>query len=138
MTTLDARIVVRHPGFTLDVALTVEAGEVVALLGPNGAGKTTAVRVLTTLLVPDAGRAVVDGKDVVKDAAAVRRSIGLAGQSAAIVEELSGRENLEFVGRLFHLGARVSRERATQGPFFPTPTESSRRCVPRRSTPSGR
>jgi ABC-2 type transport system ATP-binding protein len=96
------------------IDLAVPRGSVLGVLGPNGAGKTTAVRVLTTLLTPDAGRAIVDGKDVVKDAELVRRSIGLAGQSAAIVEELSGRENLEFVGRLFHLGAKASRDRATE------------------------
>jgi ABC-2 type transport system ATP-binding protein len=96
------------------IDLVVPRGSVLGVLGPNGAGKTTAVRVLTTLLTPDAGRAIVDGKDVVKDAEQVRRSIGLAGQSAAVVEELSGRENLEFVGRLFHLSAAASKARATE------------------------
>ena len=79
------------------VSLSLGEGEVATILGPNGAGKTTAVRILTTLLLPDAGRAVVDGRDVVREAAAVRRSIGLAGQSAAIQEELTGRENLELI-----------------------------------------
>jgi len=94
------------------VDLHVPRGSVLGVLGPNGAGKTTAVKVLTTLIQPDAGRAIVNGIDVVKDPAGVRRSIGLAGQSAAIVEELTGRENLEFVGRLFHLGKARSKARA--------------------------
>ena len=85
-----------------------------ASLGPNGAGKTTAVRILTTLLRPDKGRALVEGRDVVRQAAAVRRSIGLSGQSAAIQEELTGRENLEIVGRLYHLSKPESRLRATE------------------------
>jgi len=84
------------------------------MLGPNGAGKTTAVRILTTLLRPDGGRAVVDGYDVVREAAAVRRSIGLSGQSAAIQEELTGRENLEIVGRLYHLPRTQARSRASE------------------------
>jgi ABC-2 type transport system ATP-binding protein len=84
------------------------------VLGPNGAGKTTAVRILTTLLPPDGGRAVVDGYDVVRDAAAVRRSIGLSGQSAAIQEELTGRENLEIIGRLYHLRWPEARSRAVE------------------------
>jgi ABC-2 type transport system ATP-binding protein len=87
---------------------------VLGLLGPNGAGKTTAVRILTTLLLPDAGRALVDGHDVVREAAAVRRSIGLAGQSAAIQEELTGRENLELIGRLYHLRRADARSRAAE------------------------
>ena len=85
------------------IDLVVPRGTVLGVLGPNGAGKTTAVRILTTLLLPDKGRALVDGRDVVRQAAAVRRSIGLSGQSAAIQEELTGRENLELIGRLFHL-----------------------------------
>jgi ABC-2 type transport system ATP-binding protein len=96
------------------IDLIVPRGSVLGVLGPNGAGKTTAVKVLTTLLQPDAGRAIVDGRDVVTEAAAVRRSIGLAGQSAAVVDELSGRENLEFVGRLFHLSAKQARARAIE------------------------
>jgi len=85
------------------IDLSVPRGTVLGVLGPNGAGKTTAVRILTTLLLPDGGRAMVEGHDVVREAAAVRRSIGLAGQSAAIQEELTGRENLEIIGRLYHL-----------------------------------
>jgi ABC-2 type transport system ATP-binding protein len=96
------------------VDLEVPRGTVLGVLGPNGAGKTTAVKILTTLTLPDSGRVIVDGLDVVSDAAAVRRSIGLAGQSAAIVEELSGRENLEFVGRLYHLGRAASKARAAE------------------------
>jgi ABC-2 type transport system ATP-binding protein len=93
--------------------LAVPAGTSMCLLGPNGAGKTTAVRVLTTLLRPDAGRARVAGHDVVADAAAVRRSIGLAGQQTSLDECLTGRANLLMIGRLSRLGGREARERAT-------------------------
>jgi len=86
-----------------DVSFEVSQGEIVGLLGPNGAGKTTTVRVLTTTLVPDAGWARVNGLDVVKDANRVRSSIGLAGQYAAVDENLTGRENLRMVGQLFQL-----------------------------------
>ena len=96
------------------IDLSVPRGTVLGVLGPNGAGKTTAVRILTTLLLPDGGRAVVAGHDVVREAAAVRRSIGLAGQSAAIQEELTGRENLEIIGRLYHLGRPQARSRAAE------------------------
>jgi ABC-2 type transport system ATP-binding protein len=96
------------------VDLSAPAGSVLGLLGPNGAGKTTAVRILTTLLPPDAGTARVAGLDVVADAAALRARIGLAGQYAAVDENLTGRENLEMVGRLYHLGAAVSRQRAVE------------------------
>jgi ABC-2 type transport system ATP-binding protein len=96
------------------IDLSVPQGTVLGVLGPNGAGKTTAVRILTTLLLPDAGRALVDGRDVVGEAAAVRRSIGLAGQSAAIQEELTGRENLDLIGRLYHLGRADARSRAAE------------------------
>jgi ABC-2 type transport system ATP-binding protein len=96
------------------IDLSVPRGTVLGMLGPNGAGKTTAVRILTTLLRPDGGRAVVDGYDVVREAAAVRRSIGLSGQSAAIQEELTGRENLEIVGRLYHLPRTQARSRASE------------------------
>src|SRR5499427_4983294 len=96
------------------IDLSVPNGTVLGVLGPNGAGKTTAVRILTTLLLPDAGRALVDGHDVVREAAAVRRSIGLAGQSAAIQEELTGRENLELIGRLYHLSKSYARSRAAE------------------------
>jgi ABC-2 type transport system ATP-binding protein len=96
------------------IDLSVPRGTVLGVLGPNGAGKTTAVRILTTLLRPDGGRALVEGRDVVREAAAVRRLIGLSGQSAAIQEELTGRENLEIVGRLYHLGKATSRTRAVE------------------------
>jgi ABC-2 type transport system ATP-binding protein len=96
------------------IDLRIEAGSVFGLLGPNGAGKTTAVRILTTLLRPDAGRASVAGFDVVREAARVRQSVGLAGQYAAVDENLTGFENLEMVGRLYHLGRRASRDRAEQ------------------------
>jgi len=96
------------------IDLSVPHGTVLGVLGPNGAGKTTAVRILTTLLQPDGGRAWVEGRDVVREAAAVRRCIGLSGQSAAIQEELTGRENLEIVGRLYHLGKPRARSRANE------------------------
>src|ERR1700683_4157831 len=96
------------------IDLTVPRGTVLGVLGPNGAGKTTAVRILTTLLLPDGGRALVEGYDVVRDAAAVRRSLGLSGQSASIQEELTGRENLEIIGRLYHLSWPRARSRATE------------------------
>ncbi|HEY3139650.1 MAG TPA: ATP-binding cassette domain-containing protein [Acidimicrobiales bacterium] len=92
--------------------LEVEAGTVFGLLGPNGAGKTTLVRILATLLRPTAGRASVLGHDVVADPLAVRRRIGLAGQFAAVDEELTGRENLEMVGRLYRLSGTEARARA--------------------------
>jgi ABC-2 type transport system ATP-binding protein len=95
-------------GFDLEVA----AGSVCGLLGPNGAGKTTAVRILTTLVRPDGGRATVAGHDVVRDATAVRRRIGLVGQHPALDEELGGRENLVMFGRLFHLRGFEARRRA--------------------------
>lgn len=96
------------------VDLRVETGTVVGLLGPNGAGKTTAVRILTTLLPPDGGTARVRGLDVVRQAARVREQIGLAGQHAAVDENLTGHENLHMVGRLYHIGARAARARARQ------------------------
>jgi ABC-2 type transport system ATP-binding protein len=96
------------------IDLAVPSGTVLGVLGPNGAGKTTTVRILTTLLQPDGGRALVAGRDVVREAAAVRRSIGLAGQSAAIQEELTGRENLEIIGRLYHMSWPDARSRATE------------------------
>ena len=86
------------------VSFEVPGGTVLGLLGPNGAGKTTAVRILTTILQPDAGFATVAGHDVVGTPQLVRRSIGLAGQYAAIDENLTGRENLMLVGRLNHIG----------------------------------
>ena len=96
------------------VDFTARTGSVLGLLGPNGAGKTTAVRILATLLEPDAGHARVAGLDVVRDAAALRAKIGLAGQYAAVDENLTGVENLEMVGRLYHLGRASSRVRAEE------------------------
>jgi ABC-2 type transport system ATP-binding protein len=96
------------------VDLRAETGIVLGLLGPNGAGKTTAVRILTTLLVPDAGSARVAGVDVLRDAARLRERVGLAGQYAAVDENLTGFENLEMVGRLYHLGHGQARTRARE------------------------
>ena len=96
------------------VDFAAPTGSVLGLLGPNGAGKTTAVRILATLLEPDAGSARVAGLDVVRDAARLRANIGLAGQYAAIDENLTGFENLDMVGRLYHLKAADSRERARE------------------------
>jgi ABC-2 type transport system ATP-binding protein len=96
------------------VDLTVAEGTVLGLLGPNGAGKTTVVRILTTLLQPDGGRAEVAGVDVVRDPDAVRSSIGLTGQYAAVDEYLTGFENLEMVGRLYRLSKSEARTRSTE------------------------
>jgi ABC-2 type transport system ATP-binding protein len=94
------------------VDLDVPEGTVLGLLGPNGAGKTTTVRVLTTLLQPDSGKAVVAGIDVLKHPNEVRRSIGLSGQFAAVDEYLTGRENLQMVGQLYQMSARDAKARA--------------------------
>src|SRR5581483_8690581 len=96
------------------VDLDVEEGAVLGLLGPNGAGKTTLVRVLATLLTPDAGRAEVFGRDVVRDADGVRELLGLTGQFAAVDEILTGRENLQMFGRLFDLSRADARRRADE------------------------
>jgi ABC-2 type transport system ATP-binding protein len=92
--------------------LTVEEGTVLGLLGPNGAGKTTTVRILTTLLRPDAGNATVAGFDVVRQSQQIRRVIGLSGQYAAVDENLTGRENLWLFGRLYQLASAEARRRA--------------------------
>ncbi|MFJ6570022.1 ATP-binding cassette domain-containing protein [Streptomyces sp. NPDC091292] len=94
--------------------LAVRAGTVHGLLGPNGAGKTTAVRILSTLIRVDGGRATVAGLDVAKNPRGVRGRIGLTGQYAAVDEVLTGRQNLELFGRLFHLGGRRAAHRATE------------------------
>src|SRR5215204_6419703 len=96
------------------VDFSAQTGTVLGLLGPNGAGKTTAVRILATLLEPDGGTARVAGFDVVRDAAALRAKIGLAGQYAAVDENLTGLENLEMVGRLYHMPRVAARDRANE------------------------
>jgi ABC-2 type transport system ATP-binding protein len=96
------------------IDLRVPEGTVLGVLGPNGAGKTTAVKILTTLIRPDSGHAEVAGVDVLRDPAGVRRLIGVSGQYAAVDEYLTGFENLDMIGRLYHLGARRSRARAEE------------------------
>jgi ABC-2 type transport system ATP-binding protein len=96
------------------VDFAAPTGSVLGLLGPNGAGKTTAVRILATLLEPDGGTARVVGLDAVRDAAKLRSKIGLAGQYAAVDENLTGFENLEMVARLYHMGRAASRARASE------------------------
>jgi len=112
---VDARGLVKCFGDTValdGVDLQVPRGAIYGLLGPNGAGKTTAVRVLTTLLRPDRGQALIDGVDVVANPHGVRQRIGLTGQYAAVEERLTGRENMQFVGRLFHLPKAEVKSRA--------------------------
>jgi daunorubicin resistance ABC transporter ATP-binding subunit len=114
---ISAEALVKSFGSTVALAgvdLTVERGTVLGLLGRNGAGKTTLVRILATLLAPDVGSARIAGADVVRDAQTVRSRIGLAGQFAAVDEILTGRENLELVGRLYGLGRREARARASE------------------------
>src|SRR5690606_25385606 len=94
--------------------LDVEAGSVLGVLGPNGAGKTTAVRILTTLLQPDAGQAEVAGIDVAAHPDQVRSRIGLSGQYAAVDEHLTGFENLDMIGRLYRMGREESRRRGRE------------------------
>ncbi|WP_318307515.1 ATP-binding cassette domain-containing protein [Amycolatopsis solani] len=94
--------------------LRVPEGTVLGVLGPNGAGKTTTVQILTTLQKPDAGRATVAGFDVVEDAHELRSHIGASGQYAAVDQELTGAENLEMVGRLYHLGTRRAKARGRE------------------------
>lgn len=115
------------------VDLDVPEGTVLGLLGPNGAGKTTTVRCLTTLLRPDSGKAVVAGLDVLKHPNEVRRSIGLSGQFAAVDEYLTGRENLEMVGRLYQMRAR--RRRPGRGSCWSSSTSPTPRTGPPRPTP---
>ena len=95
-----------------DLTLTLPPGEPVAILGPNGAGKTTFIRMVATLIEPDRGTLAVDGRDVVRDPMAVRRMIGLAGQSAAVEEVMTGRENLVMVARLYGQSARAAKQSA--------------------------
>ncbi len=94
------------------VSFEAEKGKVLGLLGPNGAGKTTLIRILTTLIKPDSGKATVAGFDVASSGAQIRGVIGLAGQYAAVDETLTGRENLEMVAKLYHLGGKEARKRA--------------------------
>ncbi|QWT23645.1 ATP-binding cassette domain-containing protein [Subtercola sp. PAMC28395] len=103
------------PVHALDgLTLSVPQGTITALLGPNGAGKTTTVKVLTTLIRPDSGVAMIGGVDVAKHPERIRPIIGVSGQYAAVDENLTGFENLDMVGRLYHLGAKQSRARATE------------------------
>jgi ABC-2 type transport system ATP-binding protein len=114
---IDAHGLVKRYGdvIALDgLDLRVPRGTVLGLLGPNGAGKTTAVRILTTLLVPDAGEATIAGLDLNTDPEGVRRTIGLSGQYAAVDEYLTGFENLDMIGRLYRLGRRRARARARE------------------------
>ena len=94
--------------------LSVDQGRVLGVLGPNGAGKTTAVRVLTTLITPDAGRARIDGIDVLAEPARIRARIGLTGQYAAVDERLTARENLDLVGRFFRMSNTAAASRARE------------------------
>ncbi len=96
------------------LSLEMPQGSVLGVLGPNGAGKTTTVKVLTTLIKPDQGRALVDGIDVASEPDKVRARIGLTGQYAAVEERLTGRENLEYIARLFHMPSREGRSRAKE------------------------
>jgi ABC-2 type transport system ATP-binding protein len=117
MNAVTARGLVKHYGQVkaLDgIDVSVPQGSVLGLLGPNGAGKTTVVRILTTLLRPDAGTAQVAGVDVLENPREVRRHIGLSGQFAAVDEYLTGFENLDMIGRLYHLGRKLSRARARE------------------------
>ena len=114
---IEATGLVKHFGATRalqGVDLTVRRGTVLGVLGPNGAGKTTAVRILSTLLVPDAGTARIGGYDVVRDAERVRASIGLTGQYASVDEDLTGRQNLVLFGTLLDLGRAGARSRAAE------------------------
>ena len=124
---------VKHFGETraLDgIDLAVETGTILGLLGPNGAGKTTAVRMLATLIKPDAGRALVGGFDVLHDAHRVRQLIGMTGQYASVDENLTGTENLVLIGRLLQIPRREAKARARQlldGSDWPTQPRGRRR-----------
>jgi ABC-2 type transport system ATP-binding protein len=114
---IEAEGLVKHYGSVVALEgldLAVPEGTVMGLLGPNGAGKTTSVRIFTTLLKPDGGSARVNGIDVATHAAEVRSVIGLSGQYAAVDENLTGYENLDMVGRLYHLGKSASRTRSRE------------------------
>ncbi|MET9617466.1 ATP-binding cassette domain-containing protein [Kitasatospora indigofera] len=129
---VEVRGIVKHYGQTkaLDgVDLTVRQGTVLGVLGPNGAGKTTLVRVLSTLIKPDAGTAFVDGYDVVRQPKQLRRTIGLTGQYASVDEMLSGYENLYLIGRLLDLSRKDARARATELLERFSLTEAARRTA---------
>jgi oleandomycin transport system ATP-binding protein len=114
---IEAEGLVKHFGATKalqGVDLAVRRGTVLGVLGPNGAGKTTAVRILSTLLAPDAGHARISGFDVRRDAERVRQVIGLTGQYASVDEDLTGRQNLELFGTLLDLGRAGARRRAAE------------------------
>ena len=114
---IEATGLVKHYGevVALDgLDLAVEEGTILGMLGPNGAGKTTAVSILTTLLQPDAGSARVAGIDVLAQPGKARKLIGLSGQFAAVDEHLTGFENLDMIGRLYHLGRQASRDRSRE------------------------
>ena len=125
----------KHEVRALDgLDLSVREGTILGLLGPNGAGKTTTVRILATLLRPDAGRATVAGLDVVRDAQQIRTMIGLSGQYAAVDENLTGRENLWMFGRLYQLPSATARGRADRAARSvrpePTPATAWSRPTP--------
>jgi ABC-2 type transport system ATP-binding protein len=114
---IEARGLVKSYGDVVALSgldLSVPEGTILGLLGPNGAGKTTAVSILTTLLKPDSGTATVAGADLVGAPGEVRKRIGLSGQYAAVDEHLTGFENLDMIGRLYHLGAKRSKTRARE------------------------
>jgi oleandomycin transport system ATP-binding protein len=114
---VEAEGLVKHFGETKalqGVDLAVTRGTILGMLGPNGAGKTTAVRILSTLLKPDAGTARIGGFDVLRDADRVRRTIGLTGQYASVDEDLTGRQNLVLFGTLLDLGGRAAKHRAAE------------------------
>jgi len=114
---IEAEGLIKHFGETKalqGVDLSVARGTVLGVLGPNGAGKTTAVRILSTLLTPDGGRARVGGFDVVKDAERVRQTIGLTGQYASVDEDLTGRQNLQLIGVLLDLGKAAAKARGAE------------------------
>src|SRR5664279_1523217 len=115
--TIEAEGLTKRFGATLaldGVDLAVREGTVMGVLGPNGAGKTTAVRILATLLRPDSGHATIAGYDIVRDAAEVRRTIGLTGQYASVDEDLTGTQNLVLIGELLSLSGRDTRNRAAE------------------------